>query len=102
MFGRSAKVAQKEYEKLQADIQQLYKDFEAMDKEFETWKERVLAFEHSQLGSDDHSGDDDRVCDGECVRAGEDESNLQQSVEQTDSESSGSSTIDEEGGQSDT
>lgn len=77
MFGKSAKVAQKEYEKLQNDIQQLHEEFKEMDREFEKWKERVLAFEHSQSGTDDHPGDDDRVCDGECVRASEDESDIQ-------------------------
>lgn len=73
-----------ERKRLEHDIRRFSESFEEIDKEFNKWKEGVLVFEHSEYSSDDNSGDDDWVCDGECVWSTEDENDIQRSSEQID------------------
>ena len=69
---------------LRADIEQIRDSYREMDLEFNKWKEGVLQFEHSEYCIDDHSGSDDRIRDGQCVRTAEDEDDFQRSSEQVD------------------
>ena len=86
MGKRARETIQDELNKLRDDVRRIHESYEETEKEFQKWKESVLKFEHFEYGTDDDSGGDDRVCDGESVWPGEDEDDLQRYSGQADEE----------------
>ena len=92
------KVLEMEHAEFERRKKELEESLKAMDDAFQKWKEEVLIFEHSEYSSDDDSGSDDRVWDGEPLWTGEDEDDIQRSAEPTDRESEiGCGVIEERG-----
>ena len=73
-----------------AEFERRKKELEAafaeIDAAFQRWKEEILKFEHMDYSTDDINGDDDWLCDGECLRTSENESNNLRAAGQNDEE----------------
>lgn len=67
-------------------VAKLEEEFKAMDEAFQKWKEGVLQFEHFRVDSGDDFDGDNLFLDGELVRTGEDEDDIQSDADEDDGE----------------